>query len=126
MIMLFVSLIQWWYTDGWRRRAHIANMQLDSVIDYFSVDLLIKTLFSPYRQISAGKVDGPLGVQLRAFADRIISRIIGAMIRLVILFVGMITIALNVLVGIGILILWGITPALPIVGVVLAIMGWTF
>lgn len=124
--MLFVSLLRWWYSDGWRRRARIVSMQIDGVIDYFSIDLLARTLFSPYRQISAGKVDGPLGVQLRAFADRLISRFIGAMIRTVLLVMGLIAIAAQVVLGVVILALWAIVPLLPVAGVALTLTGWAF
>ena len=121
--MLFMGLIRWWYSDGWRRRASIVNAQLGGMIDYFSVDLLAKTLFSPFRQISAGRVDGPLGVQLRAFADRLISRMIGAMIRTVLLVAGMIAIALTALVGLIILVVWAFVPVLPIIGLIATIIG---
>lgn len=124
--MLFVSLLRWWYLDGWRRRARIVATQIDGVIDYFSIDLLIKTLFSPFRQISAGKVDGPLGVQLRAFADRLISRVIGAMIRTVLLLLGLLAITAQVLFGGAILLIWAFVPLLPFAGVVLTLIGWTF
>lgn len=123
--MLFVSLLKWWYSDGWRRRATIVNAQLDGMIDYFSVDLLAKTLFSPFRQISAGKVDGPLGVQLRAFGDRLISRVIGAMIRTVLLVMGMISIALTALFGLVVLMVWAFVPVMPFVGIVAALIGVT-
>ena len=70
MVMLLVtSLLTWWYTDGWRARAGIVSHRLDATIDYFSFDLLLKTLFAPFRQISAGNVDGPLEVKLRALVD---------------------------------------------------------
>ncbi len=125
MIMLLISLVQWWYGDGWRQRAKMVSNRLDSTVDYFSIELLIKTLFSPFRQISAGKVDGPLGVKLRAFADRMISRVIGAMIRLVILIIGVITILLQSLFGIVTLIGWAFVPVLPAIGIIMMIIGWT-
>lgn len=124
MIMLFVSLIKWWYTDGWRQRAKLISVRLDGVIDYFSVDLLLKTLFSPFRQISAGRVDGPLGDQLRAFADRLVSRLIGAVVRTLILLVGLVAISVYAVGGLVILVLWLFVPLLPIVGTVLAASGW--
>ena len=55
--------------------------KLVSVFDYFSIDLLVRTWFAPFRQISAGAVDGPIGVQIRAFFDRLISRTIGGIVR---------------------------------------------
>lgn len=123
--MLFVSLFKWWYGAGWRRRALLVNGRLEGVMDYFSVDLLLKTLFSPFRQISAGRVDGPLGVQLRALADKLISRIIGAMVRLVILVIGLVVIALTAIFGLTILIAWAFVPVLPILGLLLALTGWS-
>lgn len=124
--MLFVSLLRWWYGDGWRRRARIISTQIDGVIDYFSIDLLIKTFFSPFRQISAGRVDGPLGVQLRAFADRLISRLIGAMIRSVLLVLGAIAIAAQVVFGGIVLLGWAFVPLLPVAGIILTLTGWAF
>lgn len=122
--MLLLGLVQWWYGDGWRERARIVNGQLAGTMDYFSIELLLKTLFSPFRQISAGKVDGPLGVKMRAVADKLISRMIGALVRLVILCIGVVTIALQAIIGIIVLLGWAAVPVLPVVGLVLMVIGW--
>lgn len=106
-------------------RARMLRDKLMSTFDYFSIDLLLRTLFSPYRQISAGKVRGPLGVQMRAFADRLISRMIGAMIRLTMIIVGSIALALYSVVGVVLLVLWGVVPLLPLLGIVMVSAGWT-
>lgn len=124
MFMLLVNeLLRWWYGDGLRQRARMVINRLDGTLDYFSIDLLLKTLFAPFRQISAGKVNGPLGMQLRAMADRLFSRIIGAFVRIIILFVGGVAIVVQAICGILIVILWGLIPLLPIAGLVLFIMG---
>ena len=124
-MLLALSLLRWWYGDGWRSRARLVAGRLEGVIDYFSVDLLIKTLFAPYRQISAGRVDGPLGVQFRAMIDKLFSRIIGAFIRLILLVVGGVTIGLTAAFGCVVLLGWSLVPLLPVVGVVLSVIGWT-
>lgn len=124
-MLLALSLLRWWYGDGWRKRAQIVAGRLEGVIDYFSVDLLLKTLFAPYRQISAGRVDGPLGVQLRVMLDKLFSRVIGAFIRVILLIVGGITIGLNAAFGCVVLIGWMLVPVLPFVGIAMAIVGWT-
>lgn len=98
--------------------------KLLSTFDYFSIDLLLKTLFSPYRQISAGKVRGPLGVQMRAFLDRLISRLIGGMIRMTMVIVGSVAIVINGIFGALWLIIWGVVPLLPLVGIALFAIGW--
>lgn len=124
--MLLISLVQWWYGDGWRQRAAMARDRLAGTLDYFSIELLIQTLFSPFRQISAGGVDGPLAVKMRAFADRMISRVIGGMIRSVLLVIGVVTIALQVVLSGVLLVAWAFVPVLPVVGLVLAVVGLTF
>lgn len=104
----------------------LVSQRLNRMFDYFSVDILVKTLFSPFRQISAGRVNGPLGIQLRAFVDRLISRLIGAMIRTAVLVFGVITIILTALFGLFELVLWAVLPILPFIGIVLAVSGWAF
>lgn len=122
--MLLVSeLLRWWYGDGWRKHAQLVALRLEGTMDYFSIDLLAKTLFAPFRQISAGRVDGPIGVQLRAMVDKLFSRIIGGFVRTILLLIGGITIGIQALLGMGALILWAVIPLLPIVGIVLAIIG---
>lgn len=124
-MLLVTNLLRWWYTDGWRQRVFWVSHRLDAALDYFSIDLLLKTLFAPYRQISAGKVDGPLEVQLRALIDKLFSRVIGAFIRLVILLVGVVVIVMQLLVGIVVLVVWAAVPLLPFLGFALSITGRT-
>ena len=125
-MVLVISMLRWWYTDGWRARAHLIANRLEGTIDYFSFDLLLKTLFSPFRQISAGKVDGPLGVQFQAFLEKLISRVIGAVVRTLILVVGGFVMVAQILFSLIILIGWFVVPTFPFVGVVLTVYGWTF
>lgn len=123
--MLIVSLISWWYGAGWRRQASLSGERLASMMDYFSIDLLIKTLFSPFRQISASShVDGSIGAKFQAWLDKLISRFIGAMIRTVIILTGIIVLLATSVYGILSLIVWPIVPFLPILGLVLSVSGW--
>lgn len=127
MIMLLVSeLLRWWYGDGWRKHAQFVALRLEGTMDYFSVDLLVKTLFAPFRQISAGKVDGPIGMQLRAMVDKLFSRVIGAFVRTILLLIGGITIGVQAVIGVAVLVFWAIIPLLPVIGAVLAAMGVAF
>lgn len=123
-LMFIVGILSWWYGPGWRQRAARLGERLKASMDYFSIDLLIRTFFSPFRQISAGKVRGPLGVQMRALLDRIISRLIGAMIRFVMIIVGSVAIGFHGIIGVVFLMLWAVMPIMPIIGIVLFISGW--
>ncbi len=122
--MAFVGIFLWWYTAGWKQQVSSVRERLAGLYDYFSIDLLVRTLFSPYRQISAGRVRGPIGIQLRAFLDRLISRIIGSIVRTIMIVIGSVTLFLTIIFGLFTIIAWAFVPALPIIGVALALSGW--
>jgi hypothetical protein len=98
--------------------------KLAGIMDYFSIDLLARTLFSPFRQISAGKVRGPLAVQMQAFFDRLISRVIGGMVRSFMIIMGTVVIVLYGVIGSIVLLLWAFVPLFPFVGIALYVAGW--
>ena len=97
---------------------------VERLYDTFSLGLLLKTLFAPWRQISAGQVRGPIGVQIRAFFDRLFLRIIGGFIRTVTLIVGLIALCVMLLVGLMRIVVWPLVPIMPLVMVLFAIVGW--
>ena len=97
--MFIVGLFSWWYGAGWLQRVQVVKERLSGLYDYFSIDLLIKTLFSPFRQISAGSVRGPIGVQIRAFFDQLISRTIGMIVRSLVIVSGSVTLVVSALLG---------------------------
>ena len=119
-----MGLLSWWYGAGWVAEAKRVRERIASVADYFSIGLLAKTLFSPFRQISAGNVNGPLAVKWRAFVDRLISRCIGAMMRTFLIVFGIVAIALIAVAGVVALVVWLLIPILPIVGCVMMFVGW--
>jgi hypothetical protein len=122
--MFLVGILSWWYGDGWMQRAGLIRERLARTLDFFSISLLFKTLFSPFRQISAGKIRGSIGVQMHAFFDRLISRIIGAMVRTFMIAAGVIVIALHIVWGLIVLVGWALVPLLPVVGILLFSIGW--
>lgn len=122
--MFIVGILGWWYGTGWKQRVRMVKERLLGVIDYFSIDLLAGTLFSPFRQISAGKVNGSLNMQLHAFFDRLISRIIGATIRSFMILFGIIAIIVYGVLGGFWLIMWAFIPLFPLFGLLLFVTGW--
>lgn len=123
--MFIVGLLSWWYSAGWRRQIGLIRERIARAADYFSVVQLLATLFSPFRQISAGRVKGPLAVKWRAFVDRLISRMIGAVVRTVLILIGTLAMTGYVIVGGLLVLVWPLVPLLPIVGFLLFISGWT-
>ncbi len=123
--MFILGIISWWYGAGWRQRITFLQARLTGVMDFFSIDLLLRTLFSPFRQISAGQVQGPINVQLRAFFDQLISRLIGGAVRLFMIIFGTITILLTAVFGGLLIVAWAFVPVLPIIGAILWLVRWT-
>jgi hypothetical protein len=122
--MIAWDILVWWYTEGWRQRLTALQEGVASMMDYFSIDLLLRTLFSPFRQISAGRVDGPLDLQVRAFFDQLISRLIGAVVRLIVVIIGAVAIGLGLLADALLLAAWAFVPLLPVLGLALFLLGW--
>lgn len=122
--MVIWGVLTWWYREGWLQCIKRVEARLDATLDYFSFGLLVSTFFAPFRQISAGGVNGPLEVQARAFLDRLVSRLIGAAVRSIMIVVGSVAILMNVIVGIIFVIGWGLVPILPFIGLGLFILGW--
>lgn len=121
--MLLLSLVTWWYGAGWLQFTQRAVARITGTLKFFSVGVLFKTLFSPYRQISVGRVQGPIGVQLRAWADLQISRVIGAAIRLVVILFGLAATVLIAVAALLLILLWPVVPILPLVAGLLAFGG---
>ena len=122
--MVIVGILAWWYTDGWHQAIRGVQSRLVGLFDYFSIDILLRTLFSPFRQISAGKIDGSIGDQLRAFGDQLISRLVGATARLIIMIFGLVAIIGAILFGLLYIVLWAFVPIFPLVGLVMTLIGW--
>ena len=119
-----MGLFTWWYGAGWLSRIRQVKDRLAGLYDYFSIDLLLRTLFSPFRQISAGGVRGPIGVQIRAWFDQLISRVIGMIVRMIVIVIGSVTLALACIGSLMAVLLWPLVPLMPVVGVVCSMIGW--
>jgi hypothetical protein len=125
--MILFSMLSWWYTAGWSGLAARIGHRINGVMETFSVSLLMGSLFEPFRQISAGHVQGGgFDAQLRAFGDRLFSRIFGAVVRSLFIFMGLVGACIMALIGVVQLLLWPFVPFFPVAGIVLAVMGLTF
>ena len=123
--MAFVEMFFWWYARGWQVFIHKIRGILSNITDFFSMDSLIRTLFQPFRQISANSAnaDSSLDMKFQIFLDRFISRLVGFFTRLLLLIVGSLIIIFGGIVCLFLIILWPVIPLFPIIGIILSIMG---
>jgi len=118
--MFLVGIFQWWYGNGLLQYIRQSFLGVLRTADFFSVGLLLKTLFNPFRQISAAPVGGDLSVQLSAFFDKMFSRVIGAVVRSMVIVIGILMILLRFLWMILGIIMW---LAMPFIGIILWQLG---
>lgn len=118
--MVIASLLSWWYVEGWREQLTRIKWAFIRMADRFSIGLLIKTLFAPFRQISAD--EQARGNNLATvITDKLVSRLIGCFMRTIMIIVGTITLILLAIVSAIRMLMWPLLPVLPIVGVILMV-----
>jgi hypothetical protein len=117
--MLVVAFISWWYGPGWRDAAVQLKSRLRTTVLTFSVPILLRTMFAPWRRIITNP-GGSLQDKARALVDNAVSRAVGFVVRLLALLSAAILIVVYGLVGGIILALW---PVLPILGPILIVAG---
>lgn len=122
--MFLVGLLSWWYGDGLFARIQSIKARLAAVFDFFSIFILIKTLFAPYKQISAGGNYDKSETWLQVIADKLISRVIGFFARVFLIIAGLLVIIFQLLFSAGTIIFWLVLPIVPVAGLILFVIGW--
>ena len=122
--MFLVGIISWWYGSGWKGQLQRIRDRLMATARYFSIGQLLSTLFSPFRQISAENVSGNISSQMRAFFDKSLSRVIGAIVRLFTILAGIIVMAIQFLGELIVAIIWLVLPIFPVIGLIMFAIGW--
>ena len=117
--MLLVGFFSWWYGAGWRDQFSRLGASLDRVNDYFSVPLLLRTLFKPFRQISAGETGRDLKEKFQVALDKLFSRLIGAFMRVFLIIAGVLSMIFVIILDLIKALVWPFFPLLPLFGLVL-------
>lgn len=90
-------------------------------LDYFSLSLLLKSLLSPWRKYRWNYPKWyQVGEFLATFISNVFSRLLGALVRLVLIVVGILFQIFVIIVGLIILLLWMLIPFIIIAGIVFA------
>ncbi len=117
--MLALEFFTWWYGQGWLKRWHGIGSYIHKTTQIFSVSILARTLFEPWRRIISYPGPG-LSNHLRAMTDNLFSRVIGFCVRVLVIIVAGITLLFITLVGISLALIW---PFLPLITLILIFRG---
>jgi len=118
---IVISWFFWHFYEAPKFLFSVWKNYLSFFLDYFSVPLLIATLFSPWRKY---KWRYPRGFDLWAYFETFISnffsRIMGAMVRVVLIVLGVIFQIFIFVAGILLILLWVLMPWV-LIGLVLVL-----
>jgi hypothetical protein len=120
-VMLF-EFFGWWYGQGWIESWKRAQHWVDLVRLQFSIPVLLRTLFSPWRQI-VSLPGRSLEERFRSALDNLVSRFIGFLVRLLVLFTALLLMVVVGLIGLVIAIIWPLIPLAFAYGVFRSITG---
>jgi hypothetical protein len=119
---ILVSYLIWYFFDVPREILKGWKNFLVFNLNYFSIPILIKTFFSHWRQYKWSYGRGfDLKRYAEAFFSNLISRILGAMVRSVLIFIGILTEILILIFGSIIFCGWIFLPIFIIYGLYLGI-----
>ena len=120
--MLALQLFAWWYGRGWSSAGRNIPKILASISHAFSVPILLRTLFAPWRRIITYP-GASLEAKARAFGDNIVSRAVGLAVRLIVLLTACVMSALALVAGVVSFILWPLVPPAAAALIVKGIIG---
>ena len=113
--LLLLRYFKWHYVDALKDILRGWGNILWFEFNYFSVWLLLRTLFSPWRRITWDYGRGfDLGRYLFTFASNLVSRILGAFVRIWLVCAGIIGQLLLLFLGSLFFLFWLVLPALII------------
>jgi hypothetical protein len=119
---MILEMLRWWYSTGWLQAMHRISSWPQGIERSFSILLLLKTLFSPWKRIvTAG--GRSLDEKVKASLDNLVSRCIGFAIRSGVLIAAGIAAFSSFFGAIIIVLVWPLMPLAIIYFVVRSITG---
>jgi hypothetical protein len=115
--MMALELLRWWYGRGWQLMIMQAGRRFNTLGTTFSVNTLLRTLFSPWRRIISYPGAG-LDARLRALVDNLVSRSVGFVVRFFVLLAVAILGIFVLAFGLLQIIVWPVVPLLAIAPIV--------
>jgi hypothetical protein len=110
-VFMIFELLSWWYGPGWMRAIRRIYNWATEMERTFSAGLLLKTLFSPWRRIIS--LSGrSLQAKFRDAIDNLISRLVGATVRSLVLLMAGGAIVAAAIFGVFVAIVWPLIPLL--------------
>ena len=103
----------WHYSKAVGELVHIIGNFIWFFYEFFSISLLCKTFFAPYKRLDEGYGNGfNISRIFEAVIINMLMRLVGVTLRSVLILLGIIFIVLTVVVGFFMLLVWLLAPLL--------------
>lgn len=121
LLMLAIEFFAWWYGAGWLQTVRNVQKRLAKTSHMFSVPILLRTLFAPWKRI-VSYPGASLDAKLRAASDNLFSRCVGFTVRIMVLLAAFIMLTVVGVFALAEVVVW---PLLPLAVPVLIVLGTT-
>ncbi|MCK5026992.1 MAG: hypothetical protein KAS07_01095 [Candidatus Pacebacteria bacterium] len=117
---LFIVLrdyVCWHYSRAFSDIFHIWSNITHFVFHFFSIPLLLRTFFAPWKRIEATRETQGLNISdyISTKLVNTIMRLIGASMRAVLIFIGLVVVATVVIAGMIFFVLWVLLPIIVLI-----------
>ncbi|MDP3771823.1 MAG: hypothetical protein Q8Q94_00405 [bacterium] len=124
MVFLIRDYLRWHYTAAVRELLGILGNLLWFFAHLFSLRLLLATLFSPFYRIHEDYFSvADIEKTLASIAANLVSRVVGFLLRIIVIALGIITEGVLIVLILPILLVWIFLPAIIIGSLGLGIFG---
>jgi hypothetical protein len=111
LVQIIPRYILWHYTLGFRSAATFGGNLVRFLFNFFSIALLLKTLFAPWRRLGEGYAKGLRpGAWFETLVVNTLMRLVGAIIRLGLIVAGLAALVAGLVLAVVILIVWLLLP----------------
>jgi len=122
--VIFPYYLAWHYTNAIKDFFGIWGNMIWFTYQYFSIPILLRTLFSPFKRLkeySKGGLD--MGSFLESLAVNLIMRIVGFILRSMVIAIGLTVLIFSIIIGIAVFFLWLVLPFLIVFLLVTGLIG---
>ena len=110
MFSLIPDYFYWHYTYGGKDVRNFFKNIIWFLWNFFSIELLAKTLFVPWQRLQEQGRKGDLQSYVEAFIITTLMRIIGACMRIILISIGAVVTSFVLIVGVFVSLVWFVIP----------------
>lgn len=117
--MSLLLILQWWYGPGWFMQWQKVISRARSIGGAYSGKTLLKTLFSPWKRVTALPSANPtIQQRFQALVDNLVSRLVGFFVRVLTLLAALVSLTVVVALSVTLAIIWPLLPAISIAALI--------